>query len=198
MALSKGILEHSDNFSKSLSPSIFMHRSLKPQLAVLNKTRLFWSYIHTKTFACIPKAHSHSQSGGSIWASLECQCCFWIAGGSVVIQIFMHRSLKPQLAALNKTRLFCSYIHTKTFACIPKAHSHSHSMSGGSFWASLECQCCFWIAGGLVVLQLTVWLLTIQLFKNSIDTHGKLRMINEPPLFECDCERAFRIQAIIN
>jgi hypothetical protein len=23
-------------------------------------------------------------SGGSIWASLECQCCFWMAGGWVV------------------------------------------------------------------------------------------------------------------
>jgi hypothetical protein len=30
---------------------------------------------------CILKAHLHSKSGGSIWASLECQCCFWIAGG---------------------------------------------------------------------------------------------------------------------
>ena len=38
-----------------------------------------------------------------------------------------------------------------TYACILKAHSHSHSMSGGSVWASLECQCCFWIAGGWVV-----------------------------------------------
>jgi hypothetical protein len=25
-------------------------------------------------------------SGGSIWASLECLCCFWIAGGWVVTQ----------------------------------------------------------------------------------------------------------------
>jgi hypothetical protein len=31
--------------------------------------------------ACILKANSHSKSGGSIWDFLECQCCFWIAGG---------------------------------------------------------------------------------------------------------------------
>jgi hypothetical protein len=37
-----------------------------------------------QTYACILKAHSHSMSGGSIWASLDCQCCFWIAGGLVV------------------------------------------------------------------------------------------------------------------
>jgi hypothetical protein len=29
-----------------------------------------------KPDARILKAHSHSMSGGSIWASLECQCCF--------------------------------------------------------------------------------------------------------------------------
>ena len=31
--------------------------------------------------ARILKAHSHSMSGSSIWASLERQCCVWIAGG---------------------------------------------------------------------------------------------------------------------
>jgi hypothetical protein len=35
-------------------------------------------------YARILKAHSHSMSGGSIWASLECECGFWIAGGWVV------------------------------------------------------------------------------------------------------------------
>jgi hypothetical protein len=48
-------------------------------------------------------------------------------------------------------------------------------MSGGSIWDSLECQCCFWIAGGLVPYR-TMWLLTLLLFKNSIDTQGKLRL----------------------
>jgi hypothetical protein len=61
----------------------------------------------------------------------------------------------------------------ETFVCILKAHSHSKS--GGSIWASLECQCCFWIAGGLVS-YLTMWLLILQLLKNSIDTQGKLRL----------------------
>jgi hypothetical protein len=63
----------------------------------------------------------------------------------------------------------------QTIACILKAHSHSRSKSGGSIWASLECQCCFWIVGGLVS-YLTMRLLTLQLFKNSIDTQGKLRL----------------------
>jgi hypothetical protein len=48
-------------------------------------------------------------------------------------------------------------------------------MSGGSMWDSLECKCCFWIAGGLVP-YLTMWLLTLLQFKNSIDTQGKLRL----------------------
>jgi hypothetical protein len=79
------------------------------------------------------------------------------------------------------------YIH----ACILKAHSHSKS--GGSIWASLECQCCFWIAEGLVS-YLTTWLLTLQLFKNSTDSQGQEAQI-EPPLFKCECEWAFRIQS---
>jgi hypothetical protein len=53
------------------------------------------------------------------------------------------------------------YMHAvkQIYARILKAHSHS--MSGGSIWSSLECQCCFWIAGGLVS-YLTMWLLTPQ------------------------------------
>ena len=70
----------------------------------------------------------------------------------------------------------CSYL---TPASILKAHSHS--MSGSSIWASLECHCCFWIAGVPYyvitrVSYLTMWLLTLQLFKNSIDTNEKLRL----------------------
>ena len=61
------------------------------------------------------------------------------------------------------------------FICILKAHSHSHSMSGRSIWASLKCNCSFWIAGGLVS-YLTRWLLTFQLCKNNIDTQEKLRL----------------------
>jgi hypothetical protein len=58
---------------------------------------------------------------------------------------------------------------------ILKAHSHLHWMSGSSIWASLECHCCFWIAGGLVS-YLTMWLLILQLFKNSIDTQEMPRL----------------------
>jgi hypothetical protein len=67
-------------------------------------------------------------------------------------------------------------------------------MSGSSIWASVECNCCFWIAGGLVS-YLTMWLLTLRLFKNSIDTQEKLRL-NLHALIECECEWAFRIQAL--
>jgi hypothetical protein len=68
---------------------------------------------------------------------------------------------------------FATSCSNKTNARILKAHSHS--MSGSSIWASLECHCCFWIAGGLVS-YLTMWPLTLQLFKNSIDTQEKLRL----------------------
>jgi hypothetical protein len=33
--------------------------------------------------AHILKAHLHSMSGSSMWASRECHCCFWIVGGLV-------------------------------------------------------------------------------------------------------------------
>jgi hypothetical protein len=85
-------------------------------------------------------------------------------------------------------------LHGLTYACILKAHSHSYSMSVSSIWASLEGQRCFGIAGG-VVSYLTMWLLTLQLFKNNTDTQEKLRL-NLPPLIEC--EWAFRIQAYVN
>jgi hypothetical protein len=64
------------------------------------------------------------------------------------------------------------------YACVLKAHSRLHSKSGGSIWASLECQCWFWIAGGLVDIRKQHW-------------HSRESLI-EPPLFEC--EWAFRIQ----
>jgi hypothetical protein len=61
----------------------------------------------------------------------------------------------------------------RPYARILKAHSHS--MSGSSIWASLVCHCYFWIAGGRLQ-YLTRWLLTLQLFRNSIDTQEKLRL----------------------
>ena len=64
-----------------------------------------------------------------------------------------------------------------TYARILKAHSHS--MSGSSIWDSFECQCCFWIAGE-IISYLTMWLLTLQLFKNSIDTQWQQWHITTP------------------
>jgi hypothetical protein len=79
--------------------------------------------------------------------------------------------LKPLLSSINIT--YNGEAKHITYHCILKAHSHSKS--GGSIGDSLECQCSFWIAGGLVS-YLTMWLLTLQLFKNSIDTQGELRL----------------------
>jgi hypothetical protein len=54
-----------------------------------------------KSNARILKAHSHSMSGGSIWASLECHSCFWIAGGWVVTYLVRNdtnpRAIQKQL-----------------------------------------------------------------------------------------------------
>jgi hypothetical protein len=72
--------------------------------------------------------------------------------------------------------------------------AHSHSMSGGSIWASFDCQYCFWIVGGLVS-YLNMWLLILQLFKNSIDTQEKLRLnfhslsVSELSEYRRRCER---------
>jgi hypothetical protein len=53
-----------------------------PVPASLTLVDLYFMCFILKTNVRILKAHS--MSGGSIWASLECQCCFWIAGGWVV------------------------------------------------------------------------------------------------------------------
>jgi hypothetical protein len=76
----------------------------------------------------------------------------------------------------NTCELSLEYLKGRTNARILKADSHS--MSEDSIWASLECQCCFWIAGGLVS-YFTMRLLALQLFKNSIDIQEKLTI--EPP-----------------
>jgi hypothetical protein len=76
----------------------------------------------------------------------------------------------------------------------PYSKSSPHSKSGSSIWASLECHCCFRIAGGLMP-YLTMWLLTVQLFKSSMDTQEKLRL-NLHSLSVC--EWAFRIRALVS
>jgi hypothetical protein len=83
-------------------------------------------------------------------------------------------SIKPLRNTKHKLRILPQkFPITKFNACMLKAHSHSKS--GSSIWASLECHCCFWIAGGLVS-YLTMRLPTLQLFKNSSETEGKLRL----------------------
>jgi hypothetical protein len=67
------------------------------------------------------------------------------------------------------------YVYQQFNARILKAHSHSHSMSGASIWAALECQCCCWITGGRVVTE-KFMTLALQLFKNSINTQEKLSL----------------------
>jgi hypothetical protein len=70
-------------------------------------------------------------------------------------------------------KLWWNFVSIKIYARILKAHSHS--MSGGSIGAFLESHFCFWTDGELVPYR-TMWLLTLQLLKNSIDTQGKLRL----------------------
>ena len=88
---------------------------------------------------------------------------------------------KSQINHLVERHIWCNSVSR-----ILKAHSHS--MSGGLIWASLERQCCFWIAGGLVS-YLTMRLLTLQLFKISIDAQEKLRLnlhlLSVSELLEC-------------
>jgi hypothetical protein len=73
------------NFITSRSGSLYYYHCNRTSIACINTLYmkiLIESYCKT-TYARILKAHSHSKSGSSIWASLECQCCFWIAGGLV-------------------------------------------------------------------------------------------------------------------
>jgi hypothetical protein len=96
---------------------------------------------------------------------------------------------------LNVARSQLPLLQCITYACILKAHSrsYSYSMSGGSIWPSLECQCCF----------LNSWRVSSHIV--SYDTnpptiqkqhwHSREGQI-EPPLFECEREWAFRIQAL--
>jgi hypothetical protein len=61
---------------------VLMHHSQRA-------ARSFVRWLEIRLNACILKVHSHSKSGGSIWASLECQCCFWIAGGVSVVPYYV-------------------------------------------------------------------------------------------------------------
>jgi hypothetical protein len=65
-------------------------------------------------------------------------------------------------------------------------------MSGGSIWASLECQCCFWIAGGLESYTILCDYPPSSYSIQKQYWHSREAQI-ELPLIEC--EWAFRIQA---
>jgi hypothetical protein len=99
----------------------------------------------------ILKAHSYSMSGGSIWASLECQCCFWIAGW---------------------------YSHIESYDTNPSAIQKQQWQSREAQIEPplFECEWAFRIQTLVSYTFNTMWLLTLQLFKNSIDIQGKLRL----------------------
>jgi hypothetical protein len=73
-------------------------------------------------YACILKAHSHSKSGGSIWASLECRCCFWIAGGLVsylTMWLLIHQLFKCEFLFINQNHPAFHPVHVeKNVACL--------------------------------------------------------------------------------
>jgi hypothetical protein len=132
---------------------------------------------------------------------LSGQCAHHVI--SYIIQYFPQTATYTYGTVMLLYRHWCSFCcpcwwtwkeDTKFNACILKAHSHSKS--GGSIWASVECQCCFWIARGLVSLPSCVTTDPLAIQKQH--WHSREARI-EPTLFECRepplCEWAFRIQA---
>jgi hypothetical protein len=62
--------------------------------------KFFQSNFFAVIYSCILKTHSHSKSGGSIWASLECQCCFWIAAWRMSSHIVRYDTNPPAIQKL--------------------------------------------------------------------------------------------------
>jgi hypothetical protein len=61
------------------------------------KKQSFQAVLPRAVLRLYSKAHSHSKSGGSIWASLQCQCCFWIAGEWIVTEYKLRHSREAQI-----------------------------------------------------------------------------------------------------
>ena len=152
-------------------------------------------------------SHSHSMSGGSIWASLECHCCFlnsWRASVVPYFYLFIYLALptragSPQQHMPITVGPFC-LTHPVNFPCGRKpeypeeTHDFRQSVDFYSFhmrtgfeshWESshwdLNLRPQRWKASALTTWppkppKITMWLLTLQLFKNSIDTREKLRL----------------------
>ena len=164
------------------------------------------------SFSCILKAHSHwhSKSGGSIWASPV----FWKLTHTDTQRV----EAQSELLLYSESSLTLTLKEWRlnlSFSCILKAHSHWHSKSGGSIWASPV----FWklthtdtqrvevqsellymsvlflntVAGGLRSHTVGYDTNTLKLFKK-LHWHSREAQI-EPPPFEF--EWAFRIQAFV-
>jgi hypothetical protein len=69
---------------------------------------------------------------------LDAELEYW---GTMNKSINTHKNNTRVETHVNNQPLSITY--TMNIARILKAHSHSHSMSGGSIGASLECYCCF-------------------------------------------------------
>jgi hypothetical protein len=137
-----------------------------------------------KSYARILKAHSHSMSGGSIRVSLECQCCFWIAAG---LRPYTKSSLTlnewrfnlsfswMSMLFLNSCRVSSHIVRYDTNPpAIQKQHWHWREAQIEPPLIECECEWAFIIRA--LVSYLTMLLLTLPLFKNSIDTQEKLRL----------------------
>ena len=108
---------------------------------------------------------------------------WWILESSIRIQ------KKINATTNHSSHLFPSQFHT--YVRVLKAHSHLHSMSGGSIWASLEYHRRFWIARGLM----------LHLSDYSPPAFQKWQWQSqeaqiEPPLVKC--EWAFRVRALVH
>jgi hypothetical protein len=130
--------------------------------------------LYTLPSSCIKSLYNHNNINTStLYCCGYCYCNICLLCSNESTSLWTKEANCPGSAPFN-TRIL---------------KAHSHSVSGGSIWACLECQCYFWTAGGLVSPR-TQWLLTFPISKQH--WHSREAQI-EPPLIEC--EWAFRIRA---
>jgi hypothetical protein len=122
--------------------------------------KLWWNFCLDQNFSYKGKGPLYTASGewlSNVFLALAKFAVRRPKTRWVVVTLTWKHSLSKHAWFGNSAKVFRPY------------SKNSHSMSGGSIWASLECQCCFWMAEGLVSY-------TLQVFKNSTDTQEKLRL----------------------
>ena len=109
--------------------------------------------------------NTHANAANGLWNS---QISWSIGEVLLTTHLILDEKTKVKVIKINRIRyLACKLLHAHDFFCVffmtylwdlqcklkhthyrpySKAHSHSHSMSGGSFWACLGCYCRLWVA----------------------------------------------------